>query len=350
MIFFVLILLLLIFSSAEFSKHNEFNKDYISRDGTNYIKGIFVILILYSHGKGYIALDKTYLDAPYTAMQNHIGQMVVALFLFYSGYGIMEQIKKRRFDYIKTIPAKRFPNLLLNFDIAVCFYLILWLALGKTLTLKQIVFSLTAWDGVGNSSWYIFMTFALYIITFISFALIKFVKNEKADIVFIIILSVLSFHYTKIKDGFWYNTAFLYVLGFWYSYFKNIIEKVLMKNDMLYFSALAVILVAYIWAYLNKPKAFAIYEIWAALFTAITVMLTMKIKLGNNFLKWCGEHIFSIYILQRIPMIILTELGVAQRHKYIFLIVSYFITFAMAEIFDVATGKLSKLIWKPKKA
>ena len=54
MIFFVAVLFLLIISGAEFSKPNEFNKDYISRAGTTAIKGIFVILIMFSHGKGYI--------------------------------------------------------------------------------------------------------------------------------------------------------------------------------------------------------------------------------------------------------------------------------------------------------
>mgnify|MGYP000740835444 CR=1 FL=1 len=37
MIFFVAVLFLLIISGAEFSKPNEFNKDYISRAGTTAI-------------------------------------------------------------------------------------------------------------------------------------------------------------------------------------------------------------------------------------------------------------------------------------------------------------------------
>lgn len=96
MIFFVLILLLLIFNKTEISKPGEFNKDYISPDGTLAIKGIFVALILLSHGKGYIELGGIY-DEPYIALQNHLNQMVVAMFLFYSGYGMMESMKKKQF-------------------------------------------------------------------------------------------------------------------------------------------------------------------------------------------------------------------------------------------------------------
>ena len=151
------------------------------------------------------------------------------------------------------------------------------------------------------------------------------------------------------KEGFWYNTIILFPLGFWYSYFKNTIEKILMKNDIIYSSILAVVVIAYIFAYLHRFDKLLIYEIWAMLFCALTVMLTMKISLQNEILKFLGKHIFSIYIIQRIPMILLDHYGLSGRHKYVFLIVSFAITIAMALIFDFITGKISSAIWKPKK-
>lgn len=119
MIFFVAVLFLLIISGAEFSKPNEFNKDYISRAGTTAIKGIFVILIMFSHGKGYIDVGGKF-DVPYLKMQDHLNQMIVAMFMFYSGYGIMESIKKKGSAYIDTIPKKRFPQVLLNMEYCRC--------------------------------------------------------------------------------------------------------------------------------------------------------------------------------------------------------------------------------------
>lgn len=41
------------------------------------------------------------------------------VFLFYSGYGIMESIKNKGEKYISTVPKKRILNVLVNFDIAV---------------------------------------------------------------------------------------------------------------------------------------------------------------------------------------------------------------------------------------
>ncbi len=354
MIFFVFVLLLIIFSSAEYEKHNEFNSDYITRDATNNIKGIFVILILFSHARGYFTLSGTY-DELYLKFQGHLGQMVVAMFLFYSGYGIMEQIKKREFGYIMSIPKKRFPNLLINFDIAVILFTVLWLILGKELTVKTFLLALVAWEGIGNSSWYIFVTFALYIITFISFFGIKRFSKKWQQFIYLLLLTALSvvlllvLRKYKSAEPWWYNTLILYALGFWYSFFKDIIEKIMLKNDIIYYSAFAVLITAYLYSNLQKPKGLEFYTIWAMLFTIGITVITMKVKIESNLLKWFGEHIFSIYILQRIPMIILKELGVADRHKYIFLIVSIVATCAMAEIFDVLTGKLSGLIWKQNK-
>jgi hypothetical protein len=351
MIFFVLVLLLIIFSSAKAQKAGAFNADYISRDKTNNIKGIFVILILLSHAKSYLELGGAY-DEPYIAMQNHLNQMVVAMFLFYSGFGIMEQIKKREFTYIKSIPLKRFPNLLINFDIAVILYFILNFAIGNKLELKNALLALIGWVGVLNSSWYIFVTFVLYILTFISFFAIKWIKNRKAQFVYLIILTALTAAFVFVmlkysnKERFWYNTALLYVLGFWYSYFKDVIEKVLMKNDGIFFTAFALLLTVYLFTYLHRWDRLLIYTVWACCFTIGVVMLTMKFDIESNILKWFGEHIFSIYILQRIPMVILVQLGIADRHKYIFVILSIAATIPLAITFDYLTGKLSKLIWK----
>ena len=354
MIFFVLILLLIIFSSAKAEKSNEFNRDYISKDSSNVIKGIFVILIFLSHSRGYFELSGPY-DSAYLAFQNHIKQMVVVMFLFYSGYGMMEQIKKREFTYIKSIPQKRFLNLLINYDIAILMFAAIYLWLGKELTIKKLLLSFIAWESIGNSNWYIFIIFALYIFTFISFFPIKWFGKRWHQAIYLLALTAFSLlfiylmKYTFEKETRWYNTVLCYVLGFWYSFFKEQIEKIMMKNDIIYLIAMAGMTLAYVFTFLRRDDRLLYYILWSFAFTIITVFITMKVRIESNILSWFGEHIFSVYILQRIPMTILREFGVADRHKYIFLIVSFVLTCAMALVFDYLTGLLSKAIWKPKK-
>ena len=98
MILFILILLMIIISNAEIAKSNEFNTEYSSIGQTNVIKGIFVILVLLGHGSGYLKLTGV-LDIPYKSFQSHIGQMVVSMFFFYSGFGMIKSIMKKRLTF-----------------------------------------------------------------------------------------------------------------------------------------------------------------------------------------------------------------------------------------------------------
>ena len=145
-----------------------FYADYLSKDKTNSIKGLFILLIVLTHSLPYIERsgyqfvrmdDKIFLSSLY-----HIGQLVVVMFLFYSGYGVSESFKKKGMNYAKSMPRHRILSTLLNFDVAVIFFIILSLILGITLTVKQSLLALTAWESVGNSNWYIFIILLCYTI------------------------------------------------------------------------------------------------------------------------------------------------------------------------------------------
>ena len=268
----------------------------------------------------------------------------------------MESIKKKGSAYIDTIPKKRFPQVLLNMDIAVVLFLILAATAGKFYSVGHILLTLVGWESVGNSNWYIFVILALYVITYFAFLILKKKNNKTTQLIGVIITTVLSVAFVYIlmktkttKQSWWYNTLILYSLGMWYSYFKDKIEKVLMKNDLIFFAASGVLVLAYLEAY-NMRSDYGIYSytVWAVLFTLGIVMITMKVKITNPVLEWFGNHVFSVYILQRIPMILLSRYGVADRHKYEFMIASIIVTVFIAEVFDRCTGALSKKIWGRK--
>jgi len=355
MIIFVLILLLLCVPSLSVAKPNEFQKDYLARDNTAWVKGIFVYLIVLSHGKDYV-IDQLYgaLDYPYITMQNQLHQMVVAMFLFYSGYGIMEQIKKRRFAYVKSIPTKRFPNLLLNYDIAVFLFLILSECMHKHVSLRQLLMALVAWEGIGNSSWYIFVILALYVITLVAFFPIKWIKSERFYLVSLLATMAMSMALVYVLmtakgSHYWYDTIILYAFGMWYSYLKKPIETVLMKNDFLYFLVLGAAIGLYVFMLQWRWECVETYTIWAVSFTVITVMVTMKVQVNSRVLDWLGDHVFSIYILQRIPMIIFSQLPYFSSHPYAYIVCVFAAVIPLAIAYDYLTGQLSKLIWGRKK-
>ena len=102
---------------------------------------MFVILVIFQHWSQYVELNGIY-DEPYLVLQAHLNQMIVAMFLFYSGYGMMESTKAKGIAYIKGIPGKRLLTVLVNFDIAVLIFFVVKSILGETFQVSTILFSL----------------------------------------------------------------------------------------------------------------------------------------------------------------------------------------------------------------
>ena len=119
----------------------------------------------YISGSGYTFAG---IDSITTIITNYLGQLVVVMFLFYSGYGVASQIRHRGNSYVKQMPKCRVMKTLLNFDIAVCFFIVLDILLTRPFSISQILLSFVAWDSVGNSNWYIFIILLCYIFTYVA--------------------------------------------------------------------------------------------------------------------------------------------------------------------------------------
>ena len=75
----------------------------------------------------------------------------------------------------------------------------------------------------------------------------------------------------------------------------------------------------------------------------------MRVSLNNAVLRWCGKNLFGLYILQRIPMMIFKQVGLASYDVYLYFIACLVVTVVMAWLFEKYVGKLWKLISSPKK-
>lgn len=67
-------------------------------------------------------------------------------------------------------------------------------------------------------------------------------------------------------------------------------------------------------------------------------------------LIWLGKNVFGIYILQRIPMIILKNLnnGIYVERKYVFIISCFIATLFITVIFNGILKKVDMLMFKKK--
>lgn len=304
MLIFYILLILLVILSLRYRK--EYNNGYLSFDTTNAVKGIFILLVFIAHIVPYILKSGAdVMGGGFGLVHNRIGQWIVAMFLFYSGYGIMESIMKKGNSYVANIPIKRVLNTLLNFDIAVLTFIIVALLVRTPLTIKQCLLSFTGWETVGNSNWYIFVILVCYALTFVSF----YKQNNLLKSAFICfgLIVFTSLLLSVFKQEYWYNTMWCYSAGMVFSHFKDRIE---IFAKAYYFQLLfAVISFLILVSLIPYHAKGLIYNSFSVLFCAMVVLLTMKFNIESKFLVWCGKNLFPIYIYQRIPMIILASVS-----------------------------------------
>lgn len=326
--------------------YKKFNKNYLSMTSTNCVKGIFILFVFFSHAMQYITVDHWY-DSTILYLRNNLNQLIVVLFLFYSGYGIYESFKRKKVKYINQFPKNRILKTLFHFDVAILCFVILNLFLNNEMSVKQVLLSLIGWDSVGNSNWYIFDILILYLITYVS---LKSFSGKKALLCVWIQTIIFALLLSLYKNDWWYNTLFCFPLGMTYSYFKTQIESNVQKNNFSYFVCLiTTFLATFVFTYLSKNN-FWYYELWAIVFTLLIVLCTMKIKLKSPILNWLGQQLFLIYILQRIPMIIGQYYGYNVTHPYRYFAICFIITILLTYIFNIIFNKIDLKLFKKTKS
>lgn len=337
-VYLLIIIFLIFFGSKVFIK--EFNPKYLSKDTTSSIKGIFILIVFYSHLASYTIIQKSK-DFMMIKLKKALGQLMVTMFLFYSGYGVYESIKKNKSKYVKSIPTKRVLITLLNFVVAVTLYEIVNPFIGRTLPLRNNILSFIGWESVGNSNWYIFGILFMYLITYLSFTF--FDKDNKKAItstwIFVIIFCLFMALY---KDDYWFNTLFCYPLGLTYSFYKEKIEKIMFENKK-YVIGLIACFISFLVFYKYRKISWVYFQLVSIMFSLSIVFITMKFNINNNILKWFGDNLFWIYILQRLPMLVLRYLGLA-KYEYKYAIACFATTILLSFVFSRIFKKVDEKV------
>lgn len=348
MLVFVLILAFLICSGLTVAKKDEFYSDYCSPKNTNTINAVFSILIFLSHAVTYTSLNGV-LDDPYFEFKAFHGQLVVVTYLFFSGFGIMESIKKKGNDYVKAMPKNRFFKLWYHFAIAILLFTVVALVVGKEYSLTRWALSFTGFKAIGNSNWYMFDTFVLYIMVIVSFLVFKkFHKIALFSVCLLCVGYVILVKNIGLSSVF-YSTVLCFPLGMIFSMSKPRIDKIFMKNDIIWFMGFFASIAIFAFFSQNRNQNFFFYVLFTFFALMVIVLFMMKVNIKSSVLDWFGQHIFSFFILQRIPMILLKSFGY-NKEGHFFVIISFFATIFLSVIFDAFTNKLDSIIFKNKKA
>ena len=303
--FILLIILVVCLYRIRFSGVG-FYDDYLSKASTTCVNGVFVFFVFLRHFGEYI--EYAPYDKLFSYVAQHILQLLVVTFLFYSGYGIMCSIRKKGMDYVKAMPYHRALKVWMHFALAVLLFYCVDLLCGKKFPLSRVLLSFVGWEAIGNSNWYIFYVVITYLVTFVAFLIADKLTKKRRDILAVCLITLCSVCYMLIlhplKGKYWYNTAISFPIGMFYCLFEDKIRKIIQKNNLIYWLTSAVALVYFYFCY-QRRESFLYYQCCVIGFIALILLGTMKFRVNNSILLWLGKYTFEIYILQRIPMLVL---------------------------------------------
>ena len=299
------ILILVLLSCLRIRKANE-RAAYLSKETCASVKGLFICYVFLRHAYPYLTrLGYSFPwwgDQLFLKFDERVGQLLVVMFLFYSGYGVADSVAKKGIDYIRKMPCHRILNTLLNFDVAIVFFIVVDLLVGTNIGLRQCLLSLIGWDSVGNSNWYIFAIVLCYIIFYLVFGIVR--SNHMAAWIVAMAIGLCAVALSYLRPVWWYSTMTAFCAGIFYSVYRSLIEKL---TEKFYWQILALVAVVFLLIPANQGlRHGVIYNIKSIAFASIVVLLTMRIKITGPVFVWFGNHLFPLYIYQRIPMIIMS--------------------------------------------
>lgn len=105
-----------------------------------------------------------------------------------------------------------------------------------------------------------------------------------------------------------------------------------MKNDIFFYGTLSFSILSFYNYYNHKFKNVFIISITNAIFSLIIVLISMKIRFNNEFLTLLNSHSFSIYLLQRVVMRLISIKKYFEKNEFI----RFFFEFSMILFISIA--------------
>lgn len=341
-------LLLIIFFLIDTKPLLVTNSDYLSIKENTPIKGLLVILVYFSHFVQYISDEqKTDMLTRYFIMiVGFMGQLIVTMFFVYSGYGLFYKIKEKKDEYISSFLIKRFLPVYLDFVVCVFLFLIMNISMKQAYPIKTIVLSFIGWESIGNSNWFMFDTFVSYFLFYLSF---KFIKNSKTALyIYTILTCVFIAILFCFKENYWWNTILCLPLGMWICYKKDLFDKIC-KNLKCWILSLIIGFAIFLGVYILQRSLDFFYIATAVCFSIIVVFIQMKIDISRSkIFSFLGKHVFSIYMLQRLFLILLDKTYVI-KYPIVYCFLGFLFTVIFSYIFDLVLSKIKNKLLDEKR-
>lgn len=288
------------------AKKDEFYENYLSRGQTAYTKGALALLIVYHHVAQCVHMGLAF------AVLMRIGGMLVSVFFFYSGYGLMKSYLTQP-DYRSTYLRRRLPAVLIPYLLANVIYWLAYRTVGLHFTIPWLKEELSYGGLLVRYSWYV----AVIGLFYVGFYFLMFLRGNKVAMIsgaFIFLLAWdAAFIHWEFPE-FWYGTSHILIVGMlWAAYEEPILRFI--KSHYTQVIAVCAAAVAALFL-ISRPYSWHVGRtlrgIMYVFFVVLIVTLSMKISIGNKWLSFAGMLSFEIYLYQGLFSSVWQEAGLAH--------------------------------------
>lgn len=271
-------------------------RDYLSADSGKSLRGILALGVVFHH------LSQANLGGGLLPLFSKIGYLLVSVFFFLSGYGLMKQHMARE-DYRRRFLRKRLPAILIPYLLATALYWLGYAAMGDPWTLRYMIREFCQGSPIVSASWYVVCIFLFYLAFW---GLMWLCGRRFARMLPGAALFLVGYVLVCRKLGFgswWYNTAPVLLLGMAWALYQSKIDEFLEKHIA---KAIPVALAAFLGIYGGKillnpyiPSPWVgLLLTWcvAALFVCCVILALAQVRVGNPLLNWVGECSLELYL------------------------------------------------------
>lgn len=318
-----IICIVFILISIHFCRPKTFHEAYFSKEQSTCVRGLLSVMVIFHHiSQG---MDLTIHHYPFFKMS---GFLIVALFFFYSGYGLLFSLLHKK-DYMKTFIQKRIPSIYIPFVSINFIYIVCQMFLyGTKYSIISFIKGVLGIQLVSGIFWYMWVLLLFYLVFYILFSSFS-LKKAIWYLTFFVGAFIVTLATTKGIDNYWYISTPAFIAGIWFAHKEKEIVRFIQKNYVLTFVTLFIAVMICIMYILGIKIPFGNTIIWYLVNLGITVLLSfllvtilLKCRLQSSLLSFLGNISLEIYLLHILWIDFFRNIGVADKSPllYIFLV------------------------------
>lgn len=337
---FIIIAIILLSMVIYKTRKLEEGENGLSYENSCAIKGISAILIVLHHLT--YKLNRTTLNYK---VFNKIGFIPVAIFFFFSGYGLMKNFIKDK-NYLKGFLKNRTIKLLIPFIATNIIYIAVNILLGEQYNLIQTIKYIFGIKLINEYAWYVVSVFVLYIAFYISFKFFDKKSGIAVITAFTILHMIVNMYKYTIFKPWLFGSTLSFLIGI---YFANAEEKIVKLINKKYIINLIISIVLFLIALkfsVDITMNTILYKPFVLIFlgvsyTILNIIVFQKIKIKNKLTIFLGSISYELYLIHKL-VIDLTYKYIGVTNKYIYITVCLLVSIFLAYILNLVFKKVRK--------